>query len=247
MDQKTLRKDTALRLELALEIEERISKPFKKEIEGLTQSKQKLEQKLEILTESHAKLAAETILESEHLAITQDLSKKASALEFQLKEVNKKHRTLQDEASKIKSEHAALKHMDPVSLKKKLDDNKKKLKTKTQAVLDMTKDKVQLNKVVIKQQREIDSFKTLSEASNSDYLYESKCKSYQVIGTVFKSETHPFVVNGMNFRVVSQASGASYVVQWVDDAISFEEKVELPADVIEYVQNIILDSNADQE
>ena len=165
MDSKILKKDMALRMELGLEIEERIKKRFKSQIEQLTQSNQKLDQKVTDLLASQAKLSAETILESEHQTITQGLTNKISGLESELTGLKKKHDLLRDQSSKLKSEHAEFKRLDPVGLKKKLDENKKKLKVKTQTVSDMTKDKVKLNDVVLTQKREIESLKKLSEES----------------------------------------------------------------------------------
>ena len=163
MESKTLTKDMALRMELGLEIEERIKKRFTSEIEQLTQSNQELDQKVTDLLASQTKLSAETILASEHESITQSLTKKISVLESELTGLNKKYDSLRDQSSKLKSEHAEFKRLDPVGLKKKLDENKKKLKVKTQSVSDMTKDKVKLNDVVVKLKREIESLKKSSE------------------------------------------------------------------------------------
>ena len=66
----------------------------------------------------------------------------------------------------MKSEHAEFKRLDPVGLKKKLDENKKKLKVKTQSVSDMTKDKLKLNDVILQQKQEIESLKKSSEAES---------------------------------------------------------------------------------
>jgi len=164
MESKTLTKDLALRMELGLEIEERIKKRYKAEIEQLTQSNQQLDQKLTDLSASQTKLSAETILAAEHQSITLSLTKKISVLESELAGLNKKYDALRDQSSKLKSEHAEFKRLDPIGLKKKLDDNKKKLKIKTQTVSDMTKDKVKLNDVVAKLKREIESLKKSSEA-----------------------------------------------------------------------------------
>jgi len=247
MESKTLKKDMALRIELGMEIEERIKARFKSEIDQLAQSNQQLDKKVAELLESQAKLSAETILESEHQRITLGLTNKMSGLESELTELKKKYDSLRDKSSKIKSEHAEFKRLDPAGLKKKLDDSKKKLKVKTQTVSDMTKDKVQLNGVMLKQKRELESFKALSEGAKSDCLYESQCQSYQVTGTAFKSETHPFAVNGMNYRVVNQSSGASYVAQWVDSSVLFDESLEFPVDVIEYIQNAISASKVETD
>ena len=165
MESKTLKKDMALRMELGLEIEERIKKRFQSQLDELTQSNQELDQKVADLLESQAKLKSETILESEHQSITQTLTNKVSGLEGELNNLKKKHDTLRDQSSKMKSEHAEFKRLDPVGLKKKLDDNKKKLKVKTQAVSDMTKDKVKLNETIVKLKQEIDGLKKIADAS----------------------------------------------------------------------------------
>ncbi|MFT7371515.1 MAG: hypothetical protein ACI9T9_000191 [Oleiphilaceae bacterium] len=164
MDSKTLTKDMALRMELGIEIEERISNRYKLEIEQLTHSNQKLAQRVEELIASQAKLFEETILKSEHQSISLDLTNKVSGLENELSALNKKHDSLRDQSSKVKSEHAEFKRLDPAGMKKKLDDNKKKLKVKTQTVSDMTKDKVKLNDMVLSLKREIESLKKSSEA-----------------------------------------------------------------------------------
>lgn len=164
MESKTLTKDMALRMELGLEIEERIKKRFKLEIEQLTQSNQQLDQKVTDLLASQIKLSAETILETEHQSITKDLTKKVTLLKSELTDVKGKYDLLRDQSSKLKSEHAEFKRLDPVGLKKKLDENKKKLKLKTQTVSDMTKDKLKLNDVVLQQKQEIESLKKTSEA-----------------------------------------------------------------------------------
>jgi hypothetical protein len=247
MNPATLKKDMALRLELTLEIQERVEKRLESEKDQLVQTNQQLDLELKKLTAIHTKLAAENILESEHQLITRDLTNKMSGMDSELKGFKKKYDALRDQSSKVKSEHAEFKRMDPAGLKKKLDESKNKLKAKTQTVTDMTRDKAILNKVVLKLKRELDSFITLSEASSTEYLYESPCTFYQVIGTVFKSETHPFVVNGMNFRVVDQRSGASYVAQWVDNSVTFEENIEFPIDVIEYIQDGISASIVETE
>jgi len=164
MESKTLTKDMALRMELGLEIEERINERYKSEIETLTQANQQLDQKVIDLLANETKLSSETILDSEHQSITLDLTKKISVLESELTSLKKKYESLRDQSSKLKSEHAEFKRLDPVGLKKKLDDNKKKLKIKTQTVADMTKDKVKLNDVVLKQKLEIENLKKSSEA-----------------------------------------------------------------------------------
>jgi len=168
MESKTLKKDMALRMELGIEIEERIKKRFKSEIDKLTQSNQQLDQRVTELLASQAKLSSETIFESDHQSITLDLTNKISGLESELTGLKKKYDSLRDQSSKLKSEHAEFKKLDPHGLKKKLDDSKKKLKVKTQAVSDMTKDKVKLNDTVLKQKQEIESLKKLSEESQSD-------------------------------------------------------------------------------
>jgi len=165
MESKTLKKDMALRIELGMEIEARIKKRFTSEIEELTQSNQALDQKVTDLLASQTKLSAETILESEHQSITLDLTNKISGLESELTGLKKKYDSLKDQSSKLKSEHAEFKRLDPVGMKKKLDENKKKLKVKTQTVSDMTKDKVRLNDVVLKQKQEIENLKKSSEES----------------------------------------------------------------------------------
>jgi len=165
MESKTLMKDMALRMELGLEIEERIKSRYKSEIDQLTLSNQQLDQKVTELSASQAKLSAETILESKHQSITLGLTNKISGLESELVGLKKKYDLLRDQSSKIKTEHAEFKKLDPAGLKKKLDDNKKKLKVKTQTVSDMTKDKVKLNDLVLKQKREIEGLKKLSEES----------------------------------------------------------------------------------
>ena len=247
MSPTTLKKDMAIRLELTLEIQERVEKRFESERDQLVQTNQQLEQELKTLTASHTKLTAETILESEHQLITRDLTNKMTGMDSEFKGFKKKYDALRDQSSKIKSEHAEFKRMDPIGLKKKLDESKNKLKTKTKTVADMTRDKVKLNKVVLELKRERDSLKTLAEASSTECLYESQCTFYQVLGTEFKSETHPFVVNDMNFRVVDQRSGASYIAQWVDSSVIFEENIEFPIDVIEYIQDDISASTTETE
>ena len=163
MESKTLTKDMTLRMELGIEIEERISQRFNLEFERLKASNQELDQKVTDLLASQAKLTAETILETEHQSITLALTSKASVLESELNGLNTKYDSLREQSSKIKTEHAEFKRLDPVGLKKKLDENKKKLKLKTQTVADMTKDKVKLNDVVIKLKLEIENLKAASE------------------------------------------------------------------------------------
>jgi len=158
-------KDMALRMELGLEIEARIKTRFQSKIDQLTQSNQELDQKVSALLANQTKLSAETILETEHQSITQDLTNKISGLESELTGLKKKYDSLKDQSSKLKSEHAEFKRIDPVGLKKKLDESKKKLKIKTQTVSDMTKDKVKLNDVVLKLKLEIESLKKSSEES----------------------------------------------------------------------------------
>jgi len=165
MESKTLMKDMALRMELGLEIEARIKTRFQSKIDQLTQSNQELDQKVSALLANQTKLSAETILETEHQSITQDLTNKISGLESELTGLKKKYDSLKDQSSKLKSEHAEFKRIDPVGLKKKLDESKKKLKIKTQTVSDMTKDKVKLNDVVLKLKLEIESLKKSSEES----------------------------------------------------------------------------------
>jgi len=165
MESKILKKDMALRMELGIEIEERVKKRFASEIEQLTQTNQKLDQRVTELLASQAKLSAETIFESEHQSITLGLTNKISGLESELAGLKKKYDSLRDQSSKLKSEHAEFKRLDPVGLKKKLDENKKKLKVKTQTVSDMTKDKVKLNEVMLKQKLELESLKKSSEDS----------------------------------------------------------------------------------
>ena len=163
MESKTLTKDMALRMELGLEIEERIKQRFAEKTEQLTQSNQQLEQQVADLLASQAKLAAETILESEHLSITKELTRKVSSLDNELIGLKKKYESLREQSSTIKSEHAEFKRLDPIGLKKKLDENKKKLKVKTQTVADMTKDKVKLNDTVASLKRELESLKQATE------------------------------------------------------------------------------------
>jgi len=165
MESKILKKDMALRMELGIEIEERVKKRFTSQIEQLTQSNQKLDQRVTELLASQAKLSSETIFESEHQSITLGLTNKISGLESELAGLKKKYDSLRDQSSKLKSEHAEFKRLDPVGLKKKLDESKKKLKVKTQTVADMTKDKVKLNEVMLKQKLELESLKKSSEDS----------------------------------------------------------------------------------
>jgi len=165
MESKTLKKDMALRMELGMEIEDRIKGRYKSQVDQLTQSNQELEQKISDLVASQAKLKADTILATEHQSITLEHTNKISALVSELSSLKKKHETLRDQSSKLKSEHAEFKRLDPLGMKKKLDENKKKLKLKTQTVSDMTKDKMKLNDQMLKQKQEIESLKKLSEAS----------------------------------------------------------------------------------
>jgi len=165
MESKILKKDMALRMELGMEIEGRIKERFSSEIEQLTQSNQQLDKRVNELLASQEKLSGETIFKSEHESIALDLTNKISGLESELTGLKKKYDSLRAQTSILKSEHAEFKSLDPVGLKKKLDDNKKKLKAKTQTVAEMTKDKVKLNDVVLKQKREIESLKKESEAA----------------------------------------------------------------------------------
>ena len=91
MESKILTKDMALRMELGLEIEERMKKRYKSDIEQLKQSNQELDQKVTDLLARQAKLTAETILESEHLSIKLNLTNKISGLESELTGLTKKH------------------------------------------------------------------------------------------------------------------------------------------------------------
>jgi hypothetical protein len=168
MESKTLTKDMTLRMELGIEIEERIRARYNLEIQKLKESNQQLDQQVTELTANQTKLTAETILESEHQSITQGLTAKVSAVEKELAELKGKYDSLREQSSKIKTEHAEFKRLDPAGMKKKLDENKKKLKLKTQTVADMTKDKVKLNDTVIKQKLEIESLKASAEEKVSD-------------------------------------------------------------------------------
>ena len=165
MESKILKKDMALRMELGMEIEGRIKERFSSEIEQLTQSNQQLDKRVNELLASQEKLSGETIFKTEHESIALGLTNKVSGLESELTALKKKYDSLRDQSSKLKSEHAEFKRLDPAGLKKKLDENKKKLKAKTQTVADMTKDKVKLNDLMLKQKQEIESLKKDAEES----------------------------------------------------------------------------------
>jgi len=168
MESKILKKDMALRMELGIEIEDRIRKRFQSQVDQLTETNQQLDQKVAELIAGQAKLSAETILETEHQSVTLDLTNQISGLETELAALKKKHDSLRDQSAKIKSEHAEFKRLDPAGLKKKLDESKKKLKVKTQTVSDMTKEKIRLNEQLAIQKREIESLKKSSEESKTD-------------------------------------------------------------------------------
>lgn len=164
MDSKTLTKDMTLRMELGIEIEERISARYNEKIEKLTATNQQLDQRVGELLASQEQLSTETILKSEHQSITMALTSKLSGLENEIAELKKKHDALRDQSSKVKAEHAEFKRLDPAGMKKKLDESKKKLKVKTQAVADMTKDKVKLNDTIAGLKREVETLKKSEEA-----------------------------------------------------------------------------------
>ena len=100
MSPTTIKKDMALRLELTLEIQERVEKRLESERDQLVQTNQQLDLELKELTASHAKLAAETILESEHQLITRDLTNKMSGMDNEFKGFKKKHDALRDQSSR---------------------------------------------------------------------------------------------------------------------------------------------------
>ena len=110
------------------------------------------------------KLLTETFIKRVCLATAKHLANKSeNTLDNELIGLKKKYESLREQSSTIKSEHAEFKRLDPIGLKKKLDENKKKLKVKTQTVADMTKDKVKLNDTVASLKRELESLKQATE------------------------------------------------------------------------------------
>lgn len=186
-----------------------------------------------------------TIPSSEHESLMANLAKKNDELSLQVKQFKKSFYEGKNDSKQLKSELDELRSLDPKGLKKKLEETKKKLKEKTTANAQLTSDRSKYKETATKQARDLKAFREMTQALKADYLYESEDKTIQVLSTVFQSDSHPFVLPELNFRVINQENGTSYIVQYIDGSVCFSEDFDCPEDVLIYLQERIEMANQD--
>ncbi len=224
-----------MRLELTLEIEKKIEERYadlrkqdQERIEALTQEVTTLQSKRPL---QPGRSAPEVTQSSER---EQALETTVNELEATVKSMRAKFKQHHEQTKSLKEEHASFKKMNPVETRKKLEEVRKKLKEhKDGNSLLMKKNNQQLL-TIANQKRELEKLSALKEESADNFLYESGCGTYRVLGTVFQSENRPYVKAEVNYRILNLATGASYVAKSEEGQISFEE-LEAPADVLEYI------------
>ena len=154
------------------------------------------------------------------------------------------------ELSTIKQELNELKKLNPKTLKSRLEKEKKKIVQKDEAigyVQDRLTKKTEENTVlsqaigVIKQK--LDRLQQGGGSSiETDYIiYSSKCGNFKIFGAEFCSESHPFVGDNINYRVLDIRDGSSVVAQWINDEIQFSKPNPIPNEVKEaLITNILI-------
>jgi len=237
--------EPALRLELAIEIENKVEQRYQAR---QSQDHEKIAQLEHHLSSVQKELAssdenAQNALHRVELALGKKLVE-AQGLVESLRSTLKKHH---ENAETMKKENAAFKALKPLELKKKLAKSKQEHKDAKLMVADLVQKRRGLTRILTQQKREFEKLTASVENTSECFLYESSCKQYRVIGTSFESESRPMAVDHVNYRVVNMESGASYVALLSDDKVSVEEIEALPEDVMEFLDRSIHFEFADDE
>lgn len=238
-------KDLATRLELRDEILVSIGAGHKKElnklhnkIESLIKEKTntdidtaKQQSELDTIKQSSYKLNIE------HLKLQKEL-REAKTKNVQLEKTIKKNSTA---TKQLKEEVKSLQDLNPKVLKKRLDKTKKDLESKVSANEILTS---RLNKEKEKNSTIssiLSAKKNKEKETVSDYtIYTSKCGHFNIFGAAFKSESHPFTGNEINFRVIDLRCGTSVIAQYQDGEVCFSKQNKIPQDVIDALKTNII-------
>ncbi len=237
--------EPALRLELAIEIENKVEQRYQAR---QSQDHEKIAELEHLLSSVQKELASsdentQRVVRNVELSLGKKLVE-AEGLVESLRSTLKKHH---DTADTMKKENAAFKALKPLELKKKLAKSKQEQKDTKLMVADLVQKRRDLTRNLTQQKREFEKLAASAENTTECFLYESSCKQFRVIGTSFESESRPMVVEHVNYRVVNMESGASFVAQLADEKVSVEEIEALPEDVLAFLDKSIRSESADDE
>ena len=229
--------ELALRIELADEIKARLKKPHDELVLQLNANiKQHETDSVKLLNKiSELEGSYENTTKLKVQSLKQE--RKIGELNSELTSLRHKFKVNREANDKIKKEHAQFKALNPIQTKKKLEDLKRKLKDKTKTQDEWGTERRQLLSIIGSHKKQLE--KQSQSSSVDNYLFHSKCDNYRVLGTYFKSESHPFVIKDMNYRVLDMRTGASYVAQWNGDIASFSEEILLPEEIIGFIESSI--------
>ena len=229
----------AERLELHIELEQKMDAIYQDRIQRLETQNQSLQEKLVHRNETgetqQPEKAAEK-LETE-LRVSQG---KLEELSGELQSIRHHHRTLRDQHGKIKAERDALKKLNPMDLKKKLDTKKKELRDKTsslqlmQRTLATRNAKVKtMEDTVLYLKRKLNSRQKTLEPAGENYMYTSVCGNFHVYPSSFQSEQRPFLEEDYNIGVIDARTGTCVVMSGDDGQT--ENECPFPEDVSEFI------------
>lgn len=153
----------------------------------------------------------------------------------ELESLGQRHQKLRKSAEEHRKELQELKTLNPKQLKKNLDKKKRDLKTKQETLKAKQEEVSKLNSAMRILKQENEQFKKVPDTPSDAYIYTSKCGDFRVFGVSFKSEERPFIGEDINYRVLNEKTGASFVGYLDNGFVKFGVDTQIPEDVIKFV------------
>ena len=236
--------EPSIRLELAIEIEDIIERRYHA---SKSQDQEKItDLERQVLALQNELKVADRCTKAAVRDAELPLGRKIVEVEGVNESLRSKLKKYYQTAEVMKKENAEYKKLKPLDLKRKLVKSKQETKDSKAVVSGLIKERREYNvmrrhliKMVAEQKREFEKLSANLDSANENFLYESGCKQYRLVGTQFESGSRPKVVDHVNYRIVNTETGASYVALIQDEELFFEEIEELPDDIVEFLSRSI--------